>query len=177
MTPDDRYRIVTPRLRLREFTWNDLDFYAELLGDPEVMRWYPKVLTRDEAAEHLTTRILPRYAEHGDGLWLVEDRATGAPLGRVGVIRQNLDDGQHVEVGYMIHRPYWRRGYATEAARACHAYVFDTLQADHVIALVRPENEPSQRTAQALGLTIARQTMHFGLLHDVYRKERDAGPV
>src|SRR5262245_29873615 len=77
--------IVTPRLSLREMTWDDLDFLATLLGDPAVMRYYPKIHTREESALWLQ-RVLDRYAKDGHAFWLVEDRKSGKPIGQVGLL-------------------------------------------------------------------------------------------
>jgi [ribosomal protein S5]-alanine N-acetyltransferase len=163
--------LETPRLFLRTMSLDDLDFLAEMYADPEVMRYYPKTLDRDEAQTWIE-KNLQRYRDYGYGLWIVTHRATGQPLGRVGPIPQEIDGQLHVEVGYMIHRPYWRQGYAREAAAACHEHLFRTLNVAEIIALVRPENLPSQATARSLGMRSQRQTMHYGLLHDIYVKAR-----
>src|SRR5262249_12215178 len=82
-----REGLTTARLRLREMGPRDLDFIASLVSDPEVMRFYPKLLTRDEAREWIDRR-LRAYASHGYSFWLVEDRATGEPIGQVGLLPQ-----------------------------------------------------------------------------------------
>jgi RimJ/RimL family protein N-acetyltransferase len=76
--------LETQRLRLREMQPDDLDFVAAMLGDPEVMRYYPRVYSRADAQAWLD-RQRKRYIDDGHGLWLVEERATGMPAGRVGL--------------------------------------------------------------------------------------------
>src|SRR5262245_51680043 len=105
--------IVTPRLSLREITWDDLDFLATLLGDPEVMRYYPRVQTREEAALWLQ-RVLDRYAKDGYAFWLTTERGSGEPVGQVGLLNQEIDGVVEPEIGYQIYAPFWRRGYAAE---------------------------------------------------------------
>jgi RimJ/RimL family protein N-acetyltransferase len=144
--------LETPRLALREMSPGDLDFVAAMLGHPEVMRFYPKVYSRDEARTWLE-RQRERYARDGHGLWLVEDRATGEPVGQVGLIMQLVDGVQEPEIGYLIHRPFWRRGLASEAALGVRAWAFDTLGYPRVISLILPENLPSQGVARKLGMT------------------------
>ncbi len=163
--------LTTPRLHLRTMSHADLDFLAELFSDPEVMRYYPKTLDRAETAERIEQN-LQRYRDYGYGLWIAEDRNTGQPLGRVGPIRQEIEGQMFVEVGYMIHRPYWRQGYAREAVAACHDYLFQHLDIAELVALVRPENLPSQATARSLGMQREKQALHYGMLHDVYVKNR-----
>jgi RimJ/RimL family protein N-acetyltransferase len=163
--------LETPRLILREITPADLDFMAEMLGDPEVMRYYPKTEDRAGAAANIRRQI-DRYAAWGYGPWLVENRQTGEPVGRVGLLRQEIEGVEEVEVGYMIHRPFWRQGFAFEAASACRDYAFKTLGRERVISLVRPENTPSQAVARKMGMQPEREIIHWDLRHLVFAMKR-----
>jgi [ribosomal protein S5]-alanine N-acetyltransferase len=115
---------------------------------------------------------LARYATFGFGLWLVESKETGRPLGRVGLIRQHIDGHDEDEIGYMIHRPYWRQGIAHEAACGVRDYAFNKLGMQRVISLVRPVNIPSQRTALSLGMKPEKLTQHWNLDHIVFSLAR-----
>ena len=160
--------LETPRLLLREMTPDDLDFITAMLADPEVMRFYPKCYSRAEAEVWLD-RQLRRYARHGHGLWLVEEKATAKPVGQVGLLIQHVGGVDEKEVAYLIHRPYWGQGFATEAALACRNYAFKHFNRPRVFALVRPENEPSQHVARKLGMTPGPETVqHSGLTHLVF---------
>jgi RimJ/RimL family protein N-acetyltransferase len=163
--------LETPRLLLREMSLDDLDFIAALLAHPEVMRFYPKCYTRDEA-EAWVRRRLDQYARHGHSLWLALDRATGEPRGQVGLIPQTIDDVVETEIGYLIHRPFWRQGLATEAATACRDYAFTVLNRQRVISLIRPENEPSQGVARKVGLSPGPRRMQGGFEHIVFSLNR-----
>ncbi|WP_437230475.1 GNAT family N-acetyltransferase [Planctomicrobium sp. SH661] len=164
--------LSTPRLTLRELTADDLDYVAQLRGDPEVMRFYPKVLDRAESLA-LIERMQKRYAEDGFGLWLVSDRETQEPRGLVGVVRQHVEGADVIEVGYMIDRHYWRQGLASEAASACFDWAFQNLEVDSVCSLIRPVNLPSQGVARKLGLTpLPDLVQHFDLPHHVFRISR-----
>ncbi|MBI4516708.1 MAG: GNAT family N-acetyltransferase [Deltaproteobacteria bacterium] len=173
--PRQRTKVVltTRRLLLREMDLDGLDFVAVMLADPEVMRFYPKCYSRPEA-EIWLRRQLQRYAEHGHGLWLVLDQASGVPLGQVGLTVQHLDGVDEPEVGYLIHRPFWRQGFATEAAIATRDYAFDALARPRVISLVRPENVPSQGVARKMGMAVVKRTVHAALVHLVFAVERNS---
>jgi RimJ/RimL family protein N-acetyltransferase len=165
----------TPRLVLREMSLDDLDFIAAMMADPEVMQFYPKCYFCDEA-QSWVERQLNRYAQHGHGLWLVSDKANGQRVGQVGLIVQNVRGVEEIEVGYLIHRPFWRRGYATEAALACRDYAFDALGCQQVISLIRPENLTSQGVAMKLGMTPEPyRVQHGSFEHLVFSVLRDAG--
>ena len=175
MVNDMKQILETPRLLLREMALADLDFVAAMLANPEVMRYYPNCYSREEAATWIE-RQLKRYARHGHGLWLVLDKASGQPVGQVGLLIQNVQGVDEKEVAYLIHRPFWRQGFATEAARACRDYAFEVFGRDRVIALIRPENVPSQSVAVKLSMTPEPyRVRHGGFEHMVFSQRRSTG--
>ncbi len=165
--------LETSRLRVREMGDDDLPFLAAMLGDAEVMRYYPKTLDREEARAWLERQKL-RYSRDGHGLWLVETRGAAEPVGQVGLILQELDDGVHPEVAYLVHRPFQRRGYATEAASAVRDHAFQVLRYPYVVSFIRPENLPSQKVAWKLGMEPTRVIRRANLDHVVFRVDRAA---
>jgi len=164
--------LETARLAFRELRADDLDFVAAMLSDPEVMRYYPKVYSRDEARGWIE-RQQERYARDGHGLWLVLDRTGGSPIGQVGLLLQGIEGVDEPEIGYLIHRPFWRRGYATEAACAVRDAAFGR-GLDHCISLIRPENVPSRGVARKVGMTSGREVLFHGLPHLVHAVRSDA---
>jgi RimJ/RimL family protein N-acetyltransferase len=166
--------LTTARLHLREMQASDLDFIAEMMSHPEVMRFYPKLATRDEAAQSIVTNQR-RYAEFGHGQWLLEELATGRPVGRCGLIMQTVDGEPIREVGYMLHRPFWKQGFAAEAAIATRDYGFRTFGSPFLISLIRPENHASAGVAKKMGMTPWKETLHFDLPHVVWRIDAPQG--
>lgn len=164
-------RLETPRTFMREILGNDFDFLLRMMSDAEVMRYYPRPYT-DRDVRDFINRMRTRYRDDGCGLWLVLDRESGEPLGRVGLMRQDVNGADEFEVGYMIHRPFWRRGFATEAASAVRDWAFGERRLPRVISLIRPENVPSQGVARNLGMTIVGQTDQAGLPHHVFAVNR-----
>lgn len=165
--------LETRRLELSELSVADLDFVAEMLADPEVMRFYPKRYTRDEAAGWIEGQVA-RYAGDGHGLWLARDRVSGDPVGQVGLIMQEVDGVRKQELGYLLHRPFWRQGLASEAAAGVRDWAFDSLGLSRVISLIRPENLPSQGVARRIGMQPEGRTLHADLEHLVFAVSRDA---
>ena len=161
------YLIETPRLALREISMADIGFVSTMLADPEVMRYYPAPLSRTEA-EGWIERQQRRYRDDGHGLWLVECRTSFEPVGQVGLALQDVDGVHEHEIVYLIHRPYWRQGYATEAAVATREHAFGSLRLSRVISLIRPQNRPSQGVARKLGMRAERETLFKGRTHLVF---------
>ena len=167
-----KFILETDRLILREMSLADADFVAAMLADPEVMRFYPRCHSRQEA-EAWIQRQLDRYARHGYGLWLVLDRVMSQPVGQVGLTLQPVDGQEEPEVGYLIHRPFWRQGFATEAAAATRDYAFNALGKNYVISLIRAENVPSQGVALKIGMQAEKRTVREELEHIVFSVRRN----
>ncbi|HVX38403.1 MAG TPA: GNAT family N-acetyltransferase [Gemmatimonadaceae bacterium] len=160
----------TPRLRFREIEPTDLGLIAEMMSNADVMRFYPKLFTRVDAAAWIQ-RQRARYAADGHGLWIVEELSSGALVGQVGLLMQTVEGfpaPRYPEIGYLLHRPFWKRGLATEAAIAVRAYAFDLMCYDEVISLIRPVNLPSQAVARRLGMTVRGRTAFHDLEHLVF---------
>lgn len=165
--------LATDRLELRELTAGDLPFVAEMVGDAETMRYYPHKFTPLEARGWLQ-RQLDRYARDGHGLWLVVEQESGRRVGQVGLAIQDVDGGKEPEIGWLIHRRYQRRGFATEAGRAVRDHAFRSMGLGRVISLIRPINEPSQGVARKVGMEVERETDFHGYRHLVFAVQRSA---
>lgn len=128
----------------------DLPAMADLLGDPEVMRFYPAPKTREQAASWIDWNQR-NYAEYGHGLWIIET-ISGEFVGDCGLTWQDVNGTRRLEVGYHV-LPHWQgQGLATEAAAACRDFARDRLGAEELIAIVHPENRASTRVAAKIGM-------------------------
>lgn len=141
----------TARLRFREMVAADLDDMAQMLGDPETMRFYPAPKTRAESAEWID-RMQERYTGDGHGLWLIETH-DGEFIGDCGITWQSYNDTPVREVGYHIRRDLQGAGYATEAARACVELVRREFAPTLLTAIIHPDNVASRTVAEHLGMT------------------------
>jgi len=159
--------LTTERLILREMTGADLDHIAALFGDEEVMRYYPKPMTRDEAQAWVEwNRRL--YRSHGFGLWAMVLRDTGEFAGDCGLTPQYVDGIREIEVGYHVRTSLQGHGYATEAAAAARDFARDKLLLSRLIAIINPENVRSQRVAEKIGLKPEKRSTVFGAEQIIY---------
>jgi RimJ/RimL family protein N-acetyltransferase len=164
--------IETARLRLRMFTWNDLDALCRIAEDPEVMRFIGggQPLTREETHANLSS-IISAFRRRGFGRWAVVLKETGTLAGYCGLSHGDQEVG--VELAYMLGRGEWGKGLATEAARACLRYGFERLGFDSIAALTRPENLKSRRVMERLGMRFLRAGHHYGYNCVCYTVSRD----
>ncbi len=149
-----------------------------MCADPEVMRHFPYVLTRDES-EAQVERFVCHWDERGFGLWAVEEKASGAFIGFIGLqYNEEWSEGEHkTEVGWRLDRAWWNRGLATEGARASLDYGFDVLELERIISFTVPENAASRRVMEKCGLVQQGETRWRGLDHVWYaidRRDREA---
>ena len=164
----------TERLLLRPLRLDDVEALNAIQSDPVHMRFYPHPFSMDESREWIE-RMQTGYEFHGFSLLAVEDRETGEFLGNVGPHVQHVDDEDEVELGWSVTPMRARQGIATEAAMACRDWVFDTLDVDHVISLILPENLASRGVAENLGMRLWKDSMWGTLMprmHHVYRLDR-----
>ncbi len=159
--------LETDRLLLREFVPDDIDALAAVISDPGTMRFYPEPPDR-AGVESWIERNRRRYRDHGHGLWAMVLKSSGEVIGDCGLTRQTVDGVDEIEIGYHVRRNLWGRGLAPEGAGACRDYGFAELGAKRLISIIRPENFPSRRVAEKVGLSLWKEVMWRDLLHCVY---------
>jgi RimJ/RimL family protein N-acetyltransferase len=151
MVADDNSGIIsTSRLCLRRWAEAHRIVFAAMHADPEVMVDYGGPISRSESDAKLD-RYMAAYREHGFARWAIEAHS-GDFLGYAGVMTRGPDHplGLHVEVGWRLVRHAWGFGYATEAARASLADVFDRVGLEAVIAYTSSDNFRSQAVMERL---------------------------
>lgn len=154
-------RIETERLLLREMTQADLPGLCRMLQDPAVMYAWEHAFSDREAQEWLDNQRR-RYARDGFGLWAMLSKESGEMIGQCGLTWQDAGGRQMVEVGYLLQKSAWGRGYATEGAAACKEYAFQTLHCSEVCSIIRENNLPSQAVARRNGMVCTgRMVKHY----------------
>ena len=140
--------IETDRLLLRQFRQSDIDAYAKMVADEEAMHFIGGVGDRGEAWRRMA-KWAGQWVLRGYGEFAVEEKSSGRFIGHIGPYYP--EDWPQVELGWALARETWGKGYATEAARVCAAWMFDELSFPRIISIIHPDNAASIRVAQKLG--------------------------
>lgn len=144
--------LETERLKIREITESDAGFILDLLNQPSFINNIGdrNVRTLEQSAEFIENRFRAAYAKFGFGLYAVELKETGAPIGICGFVKRDyLADA---DIGFAFLPQYERRGYGFESASAMLDYGRETLNFKQVAAIVSPHNEASAKLLEKLGL-------------------------
>lgn len=144
----------TPRLVLRPWRESDLEPFAVMNADPEVMRHFPSTLSRSEAAD-LMRRIEEHFRKHGFGPWAVEIIGGESFIGFTGIMVPEIEAAftPCIEVGWRIAREHWGKGYAPEAARAALGFGFNEAGLEEIVSFTVEGNRASRRVMEKLGMT------------------------
>ncbi len=152
--------LETARLRLRTFTHADSFELSSITRDPEVMRFIGegRPISAEETVANLES-IINAFRRRGFGRWAVVHKELGRLIGYCGFSANVAVAG--VELAYMLARPFWGLGLATEAARACLRYAFEELHLPSVSAVTRPGNQRSRRVMEHLGMKFLREEVYL----------------
>lgn len=142
--------LLTPRLTLRALRAGDLDAFAAMQTNPEVMKTLGTGVVRSRAETwDAMARMLGQWSLRGYGVFAVEETATGRFIGRAGILHPYEWEGP--ELAYGLDQPYWGRGYATEAATILHRWAFLQKQLTDLVSYIMPSNIASRRVLEKLG--------------------------
>jgi RimJ/RimL family protein N-acetyltransferase len=170
--------MCTERLILRGWEERDVPAYQRIVADPEVMRYMGSGFRWDlkRAAAGLVGRVsdlegrrsvrhlATHWQRHGFGEWAVQERSTGELIGRIGLLYHPdwVADESRVEIGWLLARRAWGKGYATEGARPGIEHAFARLRVDRLMSIALVGNGRSQRVMEKLGLHRQGQTRWKG---------------
>jgi ribosomal-protein-alanine N-acetyltransferase len=154
--------IKTERLNLRPFRLQDAEPLRQILSVPGVLEYFPSSDPPDlERVKKLVQKQIDHWREHDYGWWAVEPIEEGELIGWSGL--QYLPETDEIEIGYLLSKPYWGEGLATESAIAGLDYGFRTLEIQEIVGIVHPENITSQRVLQKIGLEYQEEAEYFGM--------------
>ncbi|WP_375400766.1 GNAT family N-acetyltransferase [uncultured Amnibacterium sp.] len=143
--------LLTPRLELRRWSAEDVPRYARIMRDPEVSRFFGGPVPEEQVWRQVALFIGHR-ALRGWSQAVVVERETGEFVGRGGLWRP--PDWPGLEVGWVLDRSRWGRGYASELGRASRDFAAHVLREPHLISLIAPANAASIRVAEAIGSSL-----------------------
>jgi RimJ/RimL family protein N-acetyltransferase len=153
--------LETPRLWLRRWRSGDLEPFAALNADPEVMEHFPSTLSFEETAG-MVGRIEKHFENRGFGFWAVEVPGQSPFIGFIGLAVPFFEASftPCVEIGWRLARPWWGQGLATEGARAALAYGFERLGLSEIVSFTVPGNVRSRRVMEKLGMRYSEEFDH-----------------
>lgn len=148
------YLFTSERLGFRDWLNEDLEVFAALNADEDVMEHFPKPLTKEETAAFIK-RLQKLYSDRGYTYFAVELLDTGELIGFIGLAYQDyeVECFPAVDIGWRLKKSAWGKGYATEGAQRCLAYAFNELKLDSVIAICPIRNSKSQQVMKKIGMT------------------------
>lgn len=168
MNRSSHYIFTSDRLGFRQWIDTDIDWYTRMNADPKVMRFFPKVMTREESLASMQ-KLIKRYHEHGHTFYVSELLEDHTPIGFIGIGYQDFeaDFTPIADLGWRLMARYWGHGYATEGAMACVRYAFahEHLGMSVLHAIAPTSNQPSIHLMQKIGMTQV-GTFDHPLLHN-----------
>lgn len=153
------YELETTRLVLRQWCDADKNPLYQMCSDPQVMRYFPAPLSREQSDE-LFERASGLIDANGWGFWAVELKESGEFIGFVGLHFQDADSGipcaPLTEIGWRLSKDHWLKGYASEAAVEVLRFAFTELDLQEVYAFTTVTNTPSQQVMLKIGMANTR---------------------
>ena len=147
------FQLETERLILRPWIDSDVEPFAALNADKDVMEFFPKLMTREET-EAMVARVKARYAEDSFCFWATQEKKSGDFIGFVGLGRPSFEAQfiPCVEIGWRLARRYWGNGYAPEAAKEVLRDGFERGKLQEIVALTAVLNTKSRRVMEKLSM-------------------------
>ena len=148
--------LETERLYLRRFTPEDFDALKTIISDKETMAYYDAPYD-DAGVKRWIDWNLSNYEDWGFGLFVLINKNSGAFIGDCGITVQRINGKYRPEVGYHIHKSFWRQGYAKEAATAIRDWAFGHTPIETLYSYTVKENKASIATARSIGMEVVEE--------------------
>ena len=162
------YFLKTERLGFSYWSSEDLPLARQLWGDPEVARFLGGPFTDEQIRQRLE-RHMALLRDYKVQYWPIFLLETGDHVGCGGLQPYRIEE-QIYELGFHLHRAYWGRGLAEEAARAVIRFAFESLELKTLFAGHHPENAASRRVLEKLGFQYAGEDVYppSGVMEPTY---------
>ena len=160
--------ICTERLLLRPLQAGDACVLHRIYQAEGVLQYFPNPHPPSlEKVQRFISRQQAHWEQHGYGNWGVVRTEQENIIGWAGL--QFVPELEETEVGFLLGRNFWRRGYATEAAAASLHFGFEYFSLNHIIALVHPKNNASIRVIEKCGMAYQDTLLLWGIELRRYR--------
>ena len=168
----DKYIFKSERLCFRNWRDEDLEEFAKLNSDEEVMEHFPKTLSKKEV-EKFIYRLKKHYVEKGFTYYATEILETKEFVGMIGLAFQEYKTNftPAIDIGWRLKRSAWGKGYATEGAQRCLEYAFNELEINKIISVCTINNKNSENVMKKIGMTKKGEFNHPEMInHPEYEK-------
>ncbi|MBI9062960.1 MAG: GNAT family N-acetyltransferase [Marinilabiliaceae bacterium] len=167
---------TSARLNYRQLALSDIAKWQHFFEDEASLEYLGLDLSLDKAqqARDWIGRQLWRYENQAYGHHALIEKETGCFIGQCGLLTQEVEGRQELEIGYHLFKEYRGQGYATEAALAFRDYAFENTQAPSLISIIDVRNSASQKVAQKMGMVKTEQVRYYSLDVYIYRIQRES---
>ncbi|HPE98602.1 MAG: GNAT family N-acetyltransferase [Chitinophagales bacterium] len=150
----DKYIFRSERLGFRNWKKEDLNDFAEINSDLDVMEHFPKPLTQQETAEFIE-RLQKHYDKNGYNYFATEILDTGELIGFIGLAYQEYETEftPATDIGWRLKKSSWGKGYATEGAKRCLEFAFSELDLEKVVSTCTIGNKKSENVMKKIGMS------------------------
>jgi len=139
--------LETHRLVIKIPKATDINNWIALHGKSEAMSKAPDIV------QEWLKSDMTHFEKHGFGMGSVYEKDSKEFVGRAGLFYVDHNDAQpHIEIGYVLRKAFWNKGYATELAKALIEWGFDHLHVDKLVAITNAKNKSSQRVLEKVGM-------------------------
>ncbi|GCF09540.1 GNAT family N-acetyltransferase [Dictyobacter arantiisoli] len=163
--------LETEHLLFRPLTLSDLDDMTALYADPEVMRYLGGPRNRAEV-ERVLNGYIREYQIYGHSFFATILKSDQSFIGHCGLLNQEVEGQQEVELAYMLARPYWQNSLALEGTQALRDYGLQQLGFPQLISLIPAENSVSIHIAEKIGMHYVRDVDQWGQRFRLYAIKR-----
>ncbi len=158
------------RLIFRKVSKTDFNAWLPFHQEPLSAQYFAgEIFEPEVACQNWFTKVFTRYENDLGGLNALISKEDSELVGMCGLLIQTVDEIQELEIGYSILPAFWKKGYATEAAKKCKAYAFDHNLAESIISIIHIDNIGSQKVALNNGMHLDKTTTYKGIPVHIFR--------
>jgi len=158
------------RLIFRKVSKTDFNAWLPFHQEPLSSQYFAgEIFEPQVACQNWFTKVFTRYKNNLGGLNALISKENGQLVGMCGLLIQTVDEIQELEIGYSILPEYWKKGYATEAAKKCKAYALEHKLAESIISIIHIDNIGSQKVALNNGMHLDKTTTYKGIPVHIFR--------